>query len=266
MTAATRPDTATTDDVFLAGAAAGGLHVLQPRDGLRSGLDAVMLAASAPVAPGQLVLDAGAGVGVVGLAVAHRCPDAQVVLLERAPGLAALAAANIERNRMQSRVRVVCADLTTPLAALEEFRLLPDSFDHVLANPPYHDARQVRPSPRPLKADASAFEAGDLDRWLRFLAAMAKPGGMLTLIHRAEALGEALGAIGARFGGLKIFPLFPRPAEAATRILVQGIKGSRAPLRLLPGLVLHQPDGGYTREADAILRDGRARLSDQQLE
>lgn len=258
MSGATSQRTATTDDVFLAGASAGSLHILQPADGLRSGLDAVVLAAAAPVLAGESVLDAGSGVGVVGLAVARRCPLVRVTLIEREPDLTDLARVNIERNGLTARCNAICADLTQPLAAFGEQGLAPETFDHVLANPPFHDAGQVRVSPRGLKAGASAFGVGDLDRWLRFLAAMAKPGGKLTLIHRADALRAVLDAIGQRFGDLAVFPLFPRADTPASRILVTGIKGSRGPLRLLAGLVLHGPDGHYTPEAEHILRAGAA--------
>ena len=35
----------------------------------------------------------------------------------------------------------------------------------------------------------------------------------------------------------------------------RAIKGRRTLPRLLPGLVLHRPDGGYTEVAETILRD-----------
>jgi tRNA1(Val) A37 N6-methylase TrmN6 len=38
-------------------------------------------------------------------------------------------------------------------------------------------------------------------------------------------------------------------------VLVQGRKGSGGPLRLLPGLVLHEAGGTYTPAAEAVLRD-----------
>ena len=64
--------TPTTDDAFLGGA----LQMLQPQNSYRAGLDAVLLAAAASILPGAgaRVLDVGAGVGVVGLAVAWPAP------------------------------------------------------------------------------------------------------------------------------------------------------------------------------------------------
>ena len=61
-----------------------------------------------------------------------------------------------------------------------------------------------------------------------------------------------------RFGDIAVAPLFPRAGFAATRIIVQGVKGSRAPTQLLPGLVLHGDDGKFSPSAEAVLRDGAA--------
>ena len=80
----------------------------------------------------------------------------------------------------------------------------------------------------------------------------------LTLIHRAEYLGPLLDVLKDRFGGLTIYPLFPKCRAPAARVIVQGRKNSRAHTRLLPGLVLHQQGGAYTSEAEAILRNGAA--------
>ena len=45
------------------------------------------------------------------------------------------------------------------------------------------------------------------------------------------------------------------PTSRAGRVLVRAVRGGRAPLRLLPALVLHQRGGAkHTAEAEAILR------------
>jgi tRNA1(Val) A37 N6-methylase TrmN6 len=54
-------------------------------------------------------------------------------------------------------------------------------------------------------------------------------------------------------------PILPRPETPAHRILVRAVKGSRAALKLLPPLVLHDEEGNaFTAGVEALLRDGRA--------
>ena len=99
---------------------------------------------------------------------------------------------------------------------------------------------------------------GGLSDWVSLFATMARPNGLLTLIHRPDCLEELLSVLYGRFGGIAVFPLFPRAGEAATRIIVQAKKGSRTGLSVLPGLVLHEADGRYTEAAEAVLRGGDA--------
>ena len=245
-----------TDDAFLGGA----LQILQPKSAYRAGLDAVLLAAAVPVREGQRerVLDAGAGAGVVGLSIARRCPDAQVTLVEVEPRLASLARKNARRNRLDDRVQVIAADVTAGGPGLAQAGLFPGLFAHVVANPPYQVDHRASRSPDTLKARAHGMAEGALDGWLRFLASAAASGGTVTIVHRTEALPALLAAISPRFGALKILPLHPREGEPAGRVIVRGVKGSRGPLQLLPGLVLHGAGHAFRPEIDAILRGGEA--------
>jgi tRNA1(Val) A37 N6-methylase TrmN6 len=241
-----------TDDAFLGGA----LRILQPGAGYRAGLDAVLLAASLDAAPGEQVLDVGAGVGVVGLAVARRLADVRVTMLERNPVLAGLARRNVERNGLSARARVVEADVSRPLEQLPGIAAAAGTFHHVLANPPHLVEGRGSASGDPGKAAANAMPASGLDRWARFMASMACAGGSATVIHRAEALPEILAAFANRFGGILVLPVHPRDGEPASRVLVRAVKGSRAPLQLLSGLILHNADNSFRPHLEAILRHG----------
>jgi tRNA1(Val) A37 N6-methylase TrmN6 len=100
------------------------------------------------------------------------------------------------------------------------------------------------------------MDASDLEGWFRFMARMAAPGGLISIIHRADALAVLLAGVSPRFGGVRILPLHPRAGEAAHRVIVTARKGSRAPLELLPGMVLHGPGNAFLPEIAAVLRDG----------
>ena len=85
------------------------------------------------------------------------------------------------------------------------------------------------------------------------------------LVEKADSFTSAsVGALVVRaqlpldFGdtAIGILPLHPKPASPAKRILVCALKHSRAPMRLLPGMVVHRADGSYSEGAQAVLRAG----------
>lgn len=246
------PEAATSTDDFLG----GRIKIVQPRSGHRAGSDAVFLAAAVLARPGDRVLDAGAGVGVAGLCVLTRSPEVDVTAVEIDERLCALAMQNAEENGVTEYFRALNADITAPGKVLEAAGLVREGYDHVMANPPFYAEGAVRPAPDAGRAVAHVMPPGELENWIRFLATMTAPKGTVSVIHRADRLGEILPPLQDRFGDIAVFPLFPKAGEPATRVIVQGRKGSRGLLRLLSGLILHGPDGGYTDEVEAVLRGG----------
>ena len=244
MTGAAEPD------LFLG----GRLRLRQPPRGAhRAGTDAVLLARLMVPEPGAAVADLGAATGAVGLAVAHLAPECRVVLVERDPALAALARENAAANGLDGRVSVIEADLLAPGSARRAAGLVPDSADLVLTNPPFFEDPSHRPSPDAGRAAAHAFPAqGGLEAWLRACADLARPGGRIGLIHRADALPACLDALKRRFGDCAVRPVHARADRPAIRVLISGRKGSRAAFRLLPPLVLQDADGRFTPEAEAL--------------
>lgn len=217
----------------------------QPQTGFRSGLDAVMLAAAVPAREGQTVLELGAGAGTASLCLFARVPGLAVTGVEIDAGLVALAEANAAASNLSARF--VAADIFALPAGLKR------SFDQVLANPPFHGEGEAPPDAARARA---LMDGGRLADWLKLGLQRTVSGGVFTAILRADRLAEALAAVGE--GGVRLFPLWPKEGVPAKRIILQVRNGARSPLTLLPGLVLHRQDGGWTGEAEAILRDGAA--------
>ena len=232
----------------------GRVELSQPRHGFRTAIDAVLLAAAVPARAGERALDLGTGTGAAALCLARRVDGVAVTGLDADADLIALAAANVAANGFGDRVTMLAGDLGDPPAALE-----PGSFHHALANPPHLCADRARASPRAGRAAAMVEGAADLDVWVRCAAAMVRPRGSVTFIHRADRLDAVLAALAGHCGDVTVFPLWPGPGgRPAKRILVSARAGSRGPLRLLPGLVLHDAAGRYTPAAEAVLRHGEA--------
>ncbi|HLY79426.1 MAG TPA: methyltransferase [Caulobacteraceae bacterium] len=226
----------------------GKVTLRQPAKGYRAGVDAALLAAACDAEPGQSVLDAGCGVGAVMLAAAARRAGVSFVGIERDAAALALAQANIVANDRSDRVEAVLGDIVAPDARCAT------RFDAALSNPPFFDDPAALRGPHPAKAAAFIAEAG-LGAWVGFLLRAVRDGGTLTVIHRADRLADLLALLGAKAGSFQIRPVHPHADDPAGRVLVRAIRGGRAPLRLLPPLVLHERGAAkHTREAEAILR------------
>ncbi|WP_375455875.1 tRNA1(Val) (adenine(37)-N6)-methyltransferase [uncultured Methylobacterium sp.] len=241
----------TEPDRFLGGT----LRLFQPpRGSHRAGTDAVLLARLIAPQDGDTVCDVGAGTGAVGLACAALTPGCRIVLIENAPVLADMARRNAGLNGLADRVGVVEADVLAAGAERRAAGLVPELADIVLTNPPFFEPGRHRPSPDAGKAAAHAFTAGGLETWMRTCTDLLRPGGRLGLVHRADALPACLDALRNRFGALAIRPVHARAGRPAIRVLIAAVKGSHAPLELLPPLVLQDADGRFTPEAERLHR------------
>jgi tRNA1(Val) A37 N6-methylase TrmN6 len=240
--------TTTTRDAFLG----GRLTLEQPAAGFRAGLDSVMLAAAVLARPGEQVLELGSGVGAASLCLLTRVHGIHVTGIEMQADLAALASRNAAANSLDSRARFHAATVEQPPADLA-----PQSFHHVMANPPFFVEGPADPSPDPARRAAHSSDADLLSRWAATARRFLKPSGRYTVILPADRLPAQLAALDKGFGGITVIPLWPDAATPAKRIIVSAKLGSRAPFALHPGLVLHH-DGKNTQAAELILRGGEA--------
>jgi tRNA1(Val) A37 N6-methylase TrmN6 len=243
-----------TEDAFLG----GKLRILQPEKGYRAGIDAVFLGASIPVQSGDTVFEAGIGTGVASLCLLARQPAVHVTGIELTARYAMMCEENAKRNGFGQNVRVIHADVKE--AMRKDLATMPQhgSFAHAFANPPYYEDGKATPSPTLLKAQAHSFGPDDLELWIRVMTAMVGLRGTVTMINRPETLGRILNAMEDKLGDIRVAPLYARDNTAASRIVVQGVRGSKAPMQILPGLTLHGSGNDFTADADAVLREGMA--------
>lgn len=224
------------------------VRLLQPADGFRTSLDSVMLAAACPAQKGETILDLGCGVGGAGFCVLTRVADTKLTGIDIQADHIELAAKNAALNDMEDRAMFLCADVR----GFKE-----GSFDHAICNPPYLDAGTHTPSPSQQKATAHGHKDADISvkDWIDCAAARLKQGGSLTMIHRADMADKIIQGMNGRFGAVEIIPLWPRAGVAAKRVIIRALKDRKSPALLHAGIILHEADGGYTKEADAVLRE-----------
>ena len=233
----------------------GGRVVLrQGQDGYRAGMDAALLAAACDASQAARVLEAGCGAGGALLVAAARRPGASFLGVERDAAAAAFARDNAQLNGLQDRVEIIQGDVRQPFRALG---LAP--FDAVMSNPPFFDDPAALRAPAAAKRGAWMADGG-LGAWTSFLLKAVREGGSITIIHRADRLADILALLTPKAGSFQIRPVLPHADAPAKRVLVRALKTGKAPLQLLPALVLHPRQGAkHTPEAEAIFR-GEAAL------
>ena len=247
-------DDGPTEDAFLG----GKLMMLQARHGFRAGIDSVLLGACADVSKGSKVLDAGCGAGVAGLCLATRVFGTELTGIDKNAEAIALANRNAASNKFGNRARFLEADVFDAADAVGA-----DQFDHVISNPPFHDAANERPSPDEGKATAHGFvdqasyrEA--MSKWIKGCLRTLKTKGGITLVNRIAALPAMLAALDGPTGAIEVVPLLPFDFVPAKRVIIRAKKGAKSPMVLHPGIALHQAEGGFTPQIEAALRNGAA--------
>lgn len=229
----------TTDSFFN-----GRLKVRQGRSGYRYSLDAVLLSAHAAPRAKNRVLDLGTGCGIVPLILAYCCPDIKIYGVEIQKSLADLAVRNVQENKMESRIEILCEDLKN---------LKPGDISGpvnlVVGNPPYRKAEAGRINPDRQKAAAKHEIHAQLQDILDTAGRMLLPRGRLVMVYTAERLADIL----LKMRGADIEPKFfrmihPHINSAAKLILIEGLKEGNPGMKNAPPLIIYNKDGSYTGE------------------
>lgn len=233
--------------VTIGGLLGGRIVYKQLQDGHRSGFEPVLLAACVQARAGETVLEAGTGAGAALLCLGARVPGVRGVGVEHEAALVALATENFRINGL-NEMSALQADATAlPFPS--------QSFDHVLANPPWFGMADTA-SPDAKRDRAHRATPDLLRRWIGELARVVRPKGSVSLILPAASFAAAAAELRAqKCGGVTLLPLWPRAGLAAKMAILAATKASRAADVILPGLVLHN-EHGITPAAQAILRDG----------
>lgn len=225
----------------------GHVKIKQLEHGFHVAIDTVLAAAAVPNQSKAKIADLGAGVGGLSLCLKYRLPDADITGVEIQPDYHALAEQNAIENGFEKGLRFLCQDI-------KDFKEI--GYDIVVTNPPFLEEGSFITSPD--SAKNTAIGDTHLDDWIHVANRALKPGGTLVMIHRADYLQRIILAMGTKFGGIEVIPLYPKEGVACKRVIIRALKGKKSSSKIHPGLIIHKQDGGYTEKAQALLRDGQA--------
>lgn len=235
----------TRDSIALRGA--GIVNITQPKTGFRFTLDSLLLADFCRIRSRDRVLEPGAGTGIISLLLAKKFPQAKLTAVELHPDAAELCRRNIVDNSLDGRITVLerhIADLTKRLSA--------ESFDIIVANPPYTRSGSGRKSPLFARQLARHDEAADIATWLD-LQKLLKNKGRYFIVYPAGRVAELFSLM--KTCGLEpkrlrlVHPFTNKPAALC---LIESVKSAGVGVEVVPPLIVHGDDGDYSAEMKEI--------------
>ncbi len=212
----------------------GNLRVLQPAEGYRFSIDSLLLTDFASPRSKDMVLELGAGCGIISMLLAEKHPKIHVTAIEIQPALAALAQENVKMNRLDSQVEIIQGDLNKIAKILSAC-----SFDYVVSNPPYRPpdtGRICRNSQEALARHEILTTLEDVIQAARYAL---KPRGKVAFIYPADRSVRLLAEMHKRgIEPKRARFVHPGPKREARLILTEGCKDAGVEIRVLPPLIL----------------------------
>jgi tRNA1Val (adenine37-N6)-methyltransferase len=242
----------TRDTISLRGA--GIVHVTQSVTGHRFTLDSILLADFCRIKPGERVLEPGAGTGIISLLLAKKHPRAAIIAIEVQSSLASLCEQNITDNGLAGRIQMVRKDLRRL-----DRTIVPGSLSVIVANPPYMKEGAGRTSPDRSRRTARQDRTTSLGSWLN-LHRYLKNGGRYCMVFPAVRLAELFTEMRkAMLEPKRLRLVHPHADRLAALVLLEAVKQGGTGLEVLPPLIVHEEDGGYTEEMKGIYRTSAER-------
>jgi tRNA1Val (adenine37-N6)-methyltransferase len=209
----------------------GHLRLIQSRTGYRFSIDAVLLSEFVTIKRDDVVVDLGAGCGIIPLMLLLKRPVRRAYGLEIQWGLAYQTARNAMLNGLSDRISVIMGDIRNP-------PLSASCADVVVCNPPYRRKDSGRINPDQQRAIARHEILTSLDDILNTTKRILKPKGRLAMIYPVERLNDLM----IRMRSFDIEPkrlriIYPGMEYDAKLAMVEACLGGRPGLKILPPLL-----------------------------
>ena len=229
----------------------GKVRIVQPRRGYRFSVDSILLARFASVRARDRILELGAGTGVISLTIAALQHPREIVALEIQSDLAAIIRRNAKLNGIET-IRTIAGDLRNPDdAAIER-----ESFDLVIANPPYRASNAGRISPHQARQIARAEALATLEDFVAAASRYARRGGRVAFVFAADRSAELIAMLrDHHLEPKRIRFVHPYADAVATTILIEARKNGGIEVAIEPPLIMFEAPGVYSREGRAMLDD-----------
>ena len=224
-----------------------GRRIIQSADEFCFSMDSVLLAHFPKLKRKYKVLDLGTGTGVMPLLIVDEVNH--IYAIELSPTMAEIARRNVELNELGDKISVIEGDYRN----LRNY-FKAESFDLVLANPPYRAIGSGAVNEVEGIATARHEFTATLEDVVTAARFALKYHGIFCMIHITERFCEIVDVLHRHQFEMKRLRLIqPKFNRSPNLMLIEAIVGG-APgsLKVLPPLIVHNNDGSYSDEIKLI--------------
>ncbi len=228
--------------------------LIQKKDGLTFGTDALLLAAFVRPQPNAVALDFGAGTGIISFLCAARNKYKKIVAIEAQSDFAEMVERNIVQNSLSEKITALHCDVREL-----SFEKLGFEADAIFTNPPYMRAGSGKVNEHSIKTIARHEILGDINDFCIAAAKNLKHGGYFYAVYRPERMTELFYAMrAAKIEPKRLCAVCPDCKSAPSLILVEGKKGAAAEIRFEKPLFMYKDTShsDYTDEYAYIYENG----------
>ncbi len=207
------------------------IDLIQKKDGLRFGTDALLLASFVREQKHARAADLGCGTGIISLLLLARdkCKSIHAIDVQR--DFCTLANRNAELNGLESRMFAKCADVRELNASM-----LGGELDYIVCNPPYMLSTSGKANLSDAKNIARHEVFGGISDFAETAAKILKFGGLFYLVYRPDRMCDLISAL--RENSLepkRITMVYPDTESIPSMMLVEAKLGGA------PGCTLTRP-------------------------
>ena len=227
-----------------------GYMLIQNPKAFCFGIDAVLLSGFADIKEGDSVLDIGTGTGVIPILLCGKTKGKHFTGIEIQEESALMARRSVSLNGLDDRIDIILGDVR------DCGELKPSSFDAVVSNPPYMPAHGGLKNSASNKAVARHEISLALPELIGSAKRLLKPQGRFYMIHRPKRLADIFYEM--RKAGIepKILRfIHTTPDKEPSMALVAGVRNGSPMLKVMPPIIIYNPDGSYTDEIRHIYYD-----------
>ncbi len=232
------------------------LKLIQKIDGTAFAIDTLLLAEFVPLSKSiSRIADLGSGSGILAFMLKYRDPSLSITGIEIQEEFHQLARRNLDLNP-----RLINMDFELIDVREIPSRMLPESFDLVVMNPPYYPKGSGRLPERPGRAAARHELNGTLADFIGAAAYLLSYGARLVMIIPAERFYEACELFrNVQFGMRRVRFVIPKEGQPAHLVLIEAERFYNGPHDPVPNLTIHLADGRFSDEVDRLFKTGLTR-------